>query len=136
MRRLLIFLTLITAATSSNAATYETLNATCVFNRLVTYGLTDQSVRKDSVTQTMTISNGQTTEETLLADGSIRATNSKSWTFVSGLTWVGNFGEMLTIDGFGKGWGSHQAVLQSTVGSMWAYGAVGVCTGNFDDTKL
>jgi len=127
----------ITFAVPASAKTYEVLNATCHFSSAWTYQFDDDTVGTYSViNQSMSVKDGATTEDTLAADGLVRATNSKSWSYVRGTQWIGDFGELLTIDGFGKSYGTHRAVLQDSIAGFWASIWFGKCTGNFDETAF
>ena len=126
---------LITLAVPASAKTHEVLNATCNFSSARTYQFDDDSTDRHSfINQSMSITDGATTKDTLAADGLTRATNSKTWSHVSGTQWIGNFGELLTIDSFGKGYGTHNAVLQYAIAGFKASTWFGTCTGNFDET--
>lgn len=126
---------LIVFAAPASAKTHEILNATCNFSSAWTYQFDDDTADRYSViNQSMSIKDGATTQDTLAADGLVRATNSKTWSYMRGTQWVGDDGDLLTIDGFGKGYGTHRAVLQEALAGFWASTWFGTCTGNFDET--
>ena len=126
--RLLSLITLLAISASTQALE---LNASCNFKTYTMYRLDSGVTDKGSVNQSMVIRDGQTSRETLAADGSTRATNSKTWSHVRGTVWVGDFGELLTVDGWGKGFGTHEAVIQNTLPGFWAATRIGECTGDF-----
>ena len=109
----------------------DALNASCNFKTYSMYRLTTGTSERAVISQSMVIRDGETSAETLSADGSARATNSKTWRHVHGTTWVGDFGELLTVDGWQKGFGTYGAVLQDAVAGFWASTYIGECTGDF-----
>ena len=107
------------------------LSASCSFKTFSMYRLITGTSERAVISQSMVIRDGETSAETLSADGSARATNSKTWRHVRGTIWVGDFGELLTVDGWQKGFGTYGAVLQDTVAGFWASTYIGECTGDF-----
>jgi hypothetical protein len=107
------------------------LSASCNFTIVTTYRFASGTTDKGIINQSMVIRDNKTSAETSGADGSARATNSKVWSYVRDTTWLGDFGELLTINGWGKGFGTHSAVLQEVTPGYWASTYVGECTGDF-----
>lgn len=121
-----------TMSTPGNT-TNRSLDATCNFSKHVNYTLGTARSDVSSVNQSMTISQGRTSKETLRSDGAVRATNSKTWTHVRGTIWVGDFGDLLTIQSSEGGWGNYAAVLQDATVPFWVGAFIGSCTGDFSE---
>lgn len=114
-----------------STASEKSLDATCNFSKHVNFTLMTARSDVSPINQSMTIRRGKTTKETLGSDGAVRATNSKTWTHVRGTTWVGDYGELLTIQDSEQGWGNHDAVLQDATLPFWVGSFIGSCTGDF-----
>ena len=127
----LISLVLLAPAAFSASTQALELNASCNFKKYIMYRLASGTTATSEINQSMVIRDGQTSRETSAADGTVRATNSKTWSHVRDTVWVGDFGELLTVDGWGKGFGTHEAVIQNTLPGFWAATRIGECTGDF-----
>ena len=121
-----------TVSTTGNT-TNRSLDATCNFSKHVNFTLGTSRSDVSSVNQSMTIIKGRTSRETLRSDGAVRATNSKTWTHVRGTIWVGDFGDLLTIQSSEGGWGNYDAVLQDATVPFWVGAFIGSCTGDFSE---
>jgi len=87
------------------AYSQEAATIACEFSKfiLVTYDSTTVS-QTTEISQRMRIVSGKTDDATLRLDGSVRATNSTTWTNITPKSWdtwqttfLGNFGEILVI---------------------------------------
>ena len=114
------------------------LNATCSFNRIIEYGLSDGKLTADPLSAwgpipVMTVANSITAYDPDEDDKNL-ATLSLMWTRVGmdnvWSTWAGDNGDLLTIHSSNEPMGTYTATLQSSskLGSM-TY--IGTCIGEF-----
>ena len=114
------------------------LDATCSFERIIEYGLSDGQLTADQLSEwdpipVMTIANSITSYDPDEDDKNL-ATLSLMWTRVGmdnvWSTWAGDFGDLLTVHSSNEPRGTYTATLQSS-SNLGAKTYIGTCIGEF-----
>ena len=130
----IVFSLLVLLSSQLGYTAEDTSNFECLFDRhYATYLEQDKTERYDKGLTRLTIIGNRTSKATLRLDGSIRATNSKTWQLLKagnlGASYAGDYGDLLTV--FyrpGDGFGEYRASLQWTA-LGYAFSDIGTCEG-------